>query len=234
MNNTKKTQNITKSQNMTKKNRIVNNTTKNYATIKKYKDFIRKYPSSLPTTKFIKYMNTLFSNISTNDQFNGEKSINDFFNVSSELSEQFQTLGNTISIHDTIYNKPNFNLLNLIAYFLFNKTKHIFKSGKANMDELKYQVGKDYHRIDVQINGIPIPRSLFPEDTIDTSHYPKIVDNLNLYIMNIMLKQNIPIKMNTIIKIDALLTQYLFGFIIDLFITILIKQNLMVISGKNM
>ena len=177
-------------------------------------------------------MNSLYSNVTTNTQLIGEKSLNDFFDIPPELNNKFKTLGNSILIHDTIYNKKNFNLLKLISYFLFNKTKQIFKSGTANMNDLKYQVGKDYHRIDVQINGTPIPKSLFPEETVDTSHYYQIVDNLNIYIMELMFKQNIPIKINTIIKIDILLTQYLFGLIIDSFITILLKQNLMIISGK--
>jgi hypothetical protein len=122
------------------------------------------------------------------------------------------------------------NLDKFIANLVF-KYSSMFKNDALNMQEFKYQVGKDYHRIDVSINDNPIPQEILPKNGIDTSHYELIVDNLNKYIMKIMAQNKIVIKINNIIKINALITQSIFNVIVNSFVSILLTKDILAKNG---
>jgi len=216
--------------NKTKK-RDISASIRNKSVIDNYNKFIIQHPKSLPKTEIITNMNNTYQGHIDDKKQNIEKSkLTDFFNIPDNLKTKLYSNSDALSLNITLNNNQNMNLDNLICYLTFN-FPNIFKDGLVNMEEFKYQVGKDYHRINVSINNKPLPEEICPTNGIDTSQYSKIVDNLNKYMMEIMVQNNIPVKMNTIIKINALLMQTVFNIVVNLFVSILLNKQIIIKNG---
>lgn len=206
-------------------------TNKNNLMIDNYNKFVLQRPNSLPKTEIIKNMNNTYQTYIDEKKQNIEKSkLEDFFIIPDNLKTKLNSDDNALSLNITLNNNPDMNLDNLICYLTFN-FPNMFKTGSINMEEFKYQVGKDYHRINVIINNKPLPEEVCPKSGIETSQYNKIVDNLNNYIMDVMNQNNVAIKFNTIIKINALLMQSVFNTMVNLFVAILLSKEIIIKNG---
>lgn len=204
---------------------------RNKSTVDNYNNFIMQHPKSLPKTRIVKYMDETYQNYIDKKKQNIENSkLHDFFIIPDNLKTKLYSDSDTLSLNITINNNPNMNLDKLICYLMFT-FPNMFKTGSVNMEEFKYQVGKDYHRINVLINNKPLPEEVCPRSGIETSQYNQIVDNLNRYMMEIMVQNNIPVKMNIIIKINALLMQSVFNVMVNLFVSILLSKQIIIKNG---
>ena len=144
---------------------------------------------------------------------------NDVFLVSPKLFKPKKIE----SINVKLSQNPNMSLYKLISYSLFSKSFNYFDSkpnniGQLNMESFKYQVGKDLSRVDVNVNSIPLPKGIKVVLQNYTTDNYKTTDNFNLYIMSIMKSNGIPINLNTIIILDAILCQDIFNTVSDLII----------------
>lgn len=204
------------------KNNNYNNEKRNI--INNYKVFIERNPRLLPSKhiqiiEYMKKMYTLFVEEKQQKLNEGLDVINfnDVFLSTPNLfiPKKIETINIKLS------QNPNMSLYKLISYSLFSKSFNYFDSkpnniGQLNMESFKYQVGKDLARVDVNINSKPLPKGIkvvLQDYTIDDF---KTTDNFNLYIMSIMKMSNIPIKLNTIIILDAILCQDIYNSVTDI------------------
>jgi hypothetical protein len=144
----RKKSNKTMKQTNTNTPKIVNTNNANYYT----KNFTNTH--LLPFSSIIKYINNnydTFNNLSSVSSTNNMiHSFAFYFNVDNDFinnnkSESIETPINKNSIMD---------LNKLLAYSLYIKSKRFFQiNNNLNIEDLKYQIGKDVSRIDIFING---------------------------------------------------------------------------------
>lgn len=215
-----------------------------------FKEDYERQIKLLPNTKIIKFINKgINSPIFNKDN----ERLDYFFDIqNSPLNEEPEV---KCDISTTIYQNPNpeINLDLLIAYSAWYASKSWFepdKNGELKLiiPALKDQISIDIPRNHIFINGTnikSIPGFEIPEnpETIVPGIDPTIdifklnyVDNLNLYIMKLMDNMNIEIDMDTVIKIDILICQNLFNFLLRAINTIITKKcqpEIIFVGGGN-
>ena len=194
--------------------------------INNYKVFIKRNPQILPSKniQIVEYMKKMYIPFVEEKQEKSKEGMdvinfNDVFLASPKLF----TPKKIESINVKLSQNPNMSLYKLISYSLFSKSFNYFDSkpnniGQLNMESFKYQVGKDLSRVDINVNSIPLPKGIKVVLQNYTTDNYKTTDNFNLYIMSIMKSNGIPINLNTIIILDAILCQDIFNTVSDLII----------------
>jgi hypothetical protein len=223
MNNTT---NINKTNNKTRRQRKKSNKTMKQANTNTPKivnsnnaKYYTKYYTNthlLPFSSIINYINNnydSFNNLSSNS--NTDTIINSFsfyFNVNNDFLNE----NKSDAIDTPIQKNAQMDLNKLLAYALYIKSKRFFQlNNKLNIEDLKYQIGKDVSRIDIFINGDLYKNPYIEEDTEQLITNFQKADHFNLTLVDYFNDFSKKIDYNQINQLGIACCQNLFNLVTD-------------------
>jgi hypothetical protein len=223
MNNTT---NINKTNNKTRRQRKKSNKTMKQANTNTPKivnsnnaKYYTKYYTNthlLPFSSIINYINNnydSFNNLSSNS--NTDTIINSFsfyFNVNNDFLNE----NKSDAIDTPIQKNAQMDLNKLLAYALYIKSKRFFQlNNKLNIEDLKYQIGKDVSRIDIFINGDLYKNPYIEEDTEQLITNFQKADHFNLTLVDYFNDFSKKIDYNQKNQVGIACCQNLFNLVTD-------------------
>ena len=196
--------------------------TPNEQIINQYIEYTKQNPNLLPSTPVFGIIDDIYKNelipIINKDPKNGKEEdkhtfLKQFFSNTEDLMKDLEEETITKPIDITLKSYTESKLYYFITKLLwYGSERGIFKDGKLNIDQVKYQVFKDIHRIsEIRINDVILNSGTSPVIQPFTSDYYAGTDYFNLYLMNLIDKAGLPIDSNIINLIDIFCIQYIIG-----------------------